>query len=406
MYFKTAERHADTRLDLLLPTETFRQRFAIERFGREFDRLAFSERGLARFAKKLRARFGESILAAERPTWSRSSKVFRLRIITDHELQFVRDGEEPYSERCALFSEALFFWRRGQGWRYAFYETGSIGRHCMARIVERGIPARIPDREAAHYLLETLKLISQDLTEAVQIYDNAVKRGYAGKEAMLPLHGGVMLGTHTMADSGLCSRPGALKDMVRLDLRTFCHGSILTERQNEGFVVMHHAIRQLRERQMGRQKTGGAGQVSDGSETDNEPPTGTLVETRVAASSDPAAEVTLDAIVDPVLDYYLTVRGRQSPFLATRMDFAGPDTLPLPEHAVGLAAKPLHGVLSTPRHGAEPPAGAAEEPTGRREGGCEPAHPLAVEASNEEPATKRPGDEAEPEEAVAELQEG
>ena len=291
MHFKAAELYADAQLDELLPADQLLRRFSIESFGGEIQRLGFSMRGLERFAKRLRTRFGRSIVAAERPIWRRSFKVFRLRIITTQELRFEREGSEPYPERCALITEALFIWRRGEGWQWARYDTGSIGRHCMARTIERGLPADFQDNQARRYLRETLKQISRDLTEAVHVYGNAVSRGYDGKEVLLPLHGGIVLGTHTNAESGVSSRPGALKGVVRLDLRTFCHSSLLTERQNEGFLVIHDAVRRLRAHQYSQNVEGG-----------------------------------IDAIVDPVLYYYLAVRGQQSPWLATRSQ-------PLPEAA-------------------------------------------------------------------------
>lgn len=232
MYHRRAERLADHVLDRLEAAE-----FDLFRRVDEVDRIvfnaAFSPKGMKTLARRLRARLGALALAADRPVWSRSERRIVLRLARPGEVSLIQGGK-PFRERAICFLEIAYQWRQTSGWRRDMCATGTLGRHAMARILERpGMSPDVTDAAAAAFLTRRVREVSRALSAGLLIMDPDREESRDEDGLSLPLGSGIVMCrfSHGEEPTFISVREGAIK--ARLHARTFCHAEILSTWQIE-----------------------------------------------------------------------------------------------------------------------------------------------------------------------------
>lgn len=256
MHFQRAKRLANTWIDGLVDRKTIAAQIRTGNLSRNVMAAAFSERGLRRFACRMLGAYRDSILAIEQVQWSRTRKTLRVRLVCADDVVF-DDGAARYTERCACLFDFVFTWSQGRGWHPASgCLSGTIGRHCLMRILERNLPndtlaASLSDQEVIERLDEMMRQIGPMISEAARITRLALShpaKGSSDPPVVVPFGSGLLLGilapdAAALAATAAMNPSGAVDDSVPLHIRTFCDKSLLTTGQEEAFIEMSNAIK-------------------------------------------------------------------------------------------------------------------------------------------------------------------
>ena len=274
MHFQRAKRLATAWIDGLAGRQEIAEQIRSGNLSRNVTTAAFSDRGLRRFACRMLGTYRDSILAIEQVQWGRARKILRVRLACADDVHF-SDGGPGFTERCACFFDFIFLWTRDWGWHPPTgCLAGSIGRHCLMRLVERNLPndtieARLSDREVIDRIDEMARAIGPSLSEASRIARLALSLPGASPDPAItvPFDGGLLLGivlptkvSRASANSGSVPN-GRLEDGVPLHIRTFCDRSLLSDTQNVAYIDMVQAIRHSRECGMGATWVAGMSEI-------------------------------------------------------------------------------------------------------------------------------------------------